>query len=76
VFAIDAARLEDLKRRKPWLTEPKYFKRVKINAVAAMKMVRAKGNRARTHTAIDAGLAPAATAGRSLTDGLAHEFVL
>ena len=39
-LVADAPKLELIKRAKPWLSDIKHFKRVQINAVAALKMAR------------------------------------
>lgn len=39
LISFDAAKLDKLKADKPWMRDPKHFKKVVINAAAAMKMV-------------------------------------
>lgn len=39
LYSFDEQKLELLRKTKPWMTDPKYFKKVKISPSAAMKMV-------------------------------------
>jgi COP9 signalosome complex subunit 5 len=39
IFAYDAEHIQVLENNRPWLTDPKHFRHVKISAIASMKMV-------------------------------------
>lgn len=39
LYSFDEQKLELLRKTKPWMQDPKYFKKVKISPSAAMKMV-------------------------------------
>jgi hypothetical protein len=39
-YSFNAAKLEQLRKNKPWMKDPKYFKKVIVSAGASIKMVR------------------------------------
>lgn len=40
IYAYDDKRIEQLNKERPWKKDPKYFKKCRINVLAATKMVK------------------------------------